>query len=566
MANGRLRRAARILVVAAIGTAFVSVPATQAAAANQTVNGGFEAGNTSGWTCTSATVVSSPVHSGTRALSGTPTGSSEARCSQTVSVVPSSSYTLSAFVQGSYVFIGATGTGTTDPSNWTPSAPTYTQLSTSFTTGASTTSVTIFVHGWYGQPTYFADDIVLDGAGGGGGPTPTVPGTPGGLRVTGTTADSVSLAWNTASGTVSGYNVYRDGARVDTVTGTSTTVGGLSASTTFNFQVSAFNSAGESPRSATVPGTTQPGGGGGPLPGGNLPAHFLTGYWHNFNNGSTTMRLSSVPAQYDLIAVAFADATGTPGAVTFNVDPGLSSALGGYTNAQLAADVRTLQGQGRKVIISVGGQNGTVSVSSSTAATNFANSLFGLMQQFGFNGVDIDLENGVNAQFMGQALRQLRSMAGSGLIITMAPQTLDMQSTGTQYFQLALNIKDILTVVHTQYYNSGSMLGCDQGVYSQATVNFMTALACIQLEGGLRPDQVALGLPATSRAAGGGFQSPTNVNNALNCLARGQNCGSFRPPRTYPGIRGAMTWSINWDATNGNSFANTVGPFLDTLP
>ncbi|MEV4926028.1 hypothetical protein AB0L03_24935, partial [Streptomyces roseoverticillatus] len=27
--------------------------------------------------------------------------------------------------------------------------------------------------------------------------------------------------------------------------------------------------------------------------------------------------------------------------------------------------------------------------------------------------------------------------------------------------------------------------------------------------------------------------------------AKGTNCGSFKPSRTYPGIRGAMTWSTN---------------------
>nr|WTA71254.1 hypothetical protein OHB51_13285 [Micromonospora sp. NBC_00855] len=30
--------------------------------------------------------------------------------------------------------------------------------------------------------------------------------------------------------------------------------------------------------------------------------------------------------------------------------------------------------------------------------------------------------------------------------------------------------------------------------------------------------------------------------------------------------RGAMTWSVNWDVTNGKRFANTVGPHLDALP
>ena len=134
-----------------------------------------------------------------------------------------------------------------------------------------------------------------------------------------------------------------------------------------------------------------------------------------------------------------------------------------------------------------------------------------------------------------------------------------MQSTGTAYFQLALNIKDILTIVNTQYYNSGSHARLrPAGATARARENFMTALACIQLQGGLRPDQVALGLPASSPRRGGGYVSPSLVNNALDCLAAGTSCGSFVPPSTWPTIRGAMTWSINWDASNGYAFANTV--------
>ncbi|GAB2960635.1 hypothetical protein GCM10027280_56790 [Micromonospora polyrhachis] len=312
--------------------------------------------------------------------------------------------------------------------------------------------------------------------------------------------------------------------------------------------------------SPTTPPPTDP-------PTDGLPRHFLTGYWHNFVNPAVELRLRDVPADYDLVAVAFADATSTPGAVTFHVDPGLSAAVGGYTNADFKADVAALHARGKKVIISVGGEAGRVSVNDANSAVNFSNTVYQLIQEYGFDGVDIDLENGLNPTYMAQALRSLRSRVGSGLIITMAPQTIDMQSPSVSYFKLALDIKDILTVVHTQFYNSGAMLGCDQNAaYSQGTVNFMTALACIQLEAGLRPDQVALGLPAGPGAAGGGVVAPALVNQGLDCLARATNCGSFRPPRTYPGIRGAMTWSINWDVANGNNFARTVKPHLATLP
>ncbi|MER7458619.1 cellulose binding domain-containing protein [Micromonospora sp. NPDC126480] len=315
----------------------------------------------------------------------------------------------------------------------------------------------------------------------------------------------------------------------------------------------------------TAPPTTAPPTSPPPVTG--LPKHILTGYWHNFDNPAVELRLRDVPAEYDVVAVAFAEATATPGAVTFAVDPGLSAALGGYTDADFSADVRTLQSRGKKVIISVGGETGRVAVNDAASAVAFSDSVHALIQRYGFDGVDIDLENGLNPTYMGQALRSLRAKVGSRLIIAMAPQTIDMQNPATSYFKLALDIKDILTVVNTQFYNSGSMLGCDNNAaYSQGTVNFIVALACIQLEAGLRPDQVGLGLPAGAGAAGGGIVAPSVVNAALDCLTRGTNCGSFRPPRTYPGLRGAMTWSVNWDVTNGNNFARTVGPHLDTLP
>ncbi|GII60803.1 hypothetical protein Skr01_08880 [Sphaerisporangium krabiense] len=389
----------------------------------------------------------------------------------------------------------------------------------------------------------------------------SVPGKPGTPTAT-AGATSIALSWSASSGTVTGYRVYEGTTQKAQVTGTSATVGSLGSCESHTYTVKAYNAQGESPASDAVTATTT-----GCTTGGPLPKHFLTGYWHNFVNPAVELKLSAVPNDYDLIAIAFAEATSTPGQLSFQLDPALATAVGGYTEAEFKADIQSLHARGKKVILSVGGEAGRVQVGSSSAATAFADSAYALMQSYGFDGVDIDLENGLNATYMADALRKLRAKAGADLIITMAPQTIDMQSTGMTYFQLALAIKDILTVVHTQFYNSGSMLGCDQSqAYSQGTVNFMTALACIQLENGLRPDQVALGLPAGPGAAGGGVVSPGLVNQALDCLATKTNCGSFVPPRTYPGIRGAMTWSINWDASNNWNFSRTIKPHLATLP
>ncbi|WP_200955975.1 glycosyl hydrolase family 18 protein [Oerskovia sp. Root918] len=293
------------------------------------------------------------------------------------------------------------------------------------------------------------------------------------------------------------------------------------------------------------------------------PGHqWLTGYWHNFNNGSVVMPLSDIPAAYNLVAVAFADnLTGTPGGITFNLS---SAELNGYTVPQFKADIAAIRAQGRKVILSVGGEKGNVIVSNATEAKNFADTAYGLMQEYGFDGVDIDLEHGINATYMSSALHQLSAKAGPNLIIAMAPQTIDYQATSMGYYQLTLAIKDILTIVNTQYYNSGAMMGCNQQVYSQGSIDFLTSLSCIQLEMGLRPDQVGIGVPAVQAAAGGGYQPIANVIKAVDCLETGTGCGTFKPATPYGKIGGVMTWSINWDKKNNYALATAVGARLGT--
>ena len=100
-----------------------------------------------------------------------------------------------------------------------------------------------------------------DGSGGGGGDT-TAPSVPGGLRSTGVTSSSVSLAWTASTDNVgvSGYDVYRGTTLAATVSGPSATVTGLAASTAYSFQVAARDAAGNvSGRSAAVSATTSDG-------------------------------------------------------------------------------------------------------------------------------------------------------------------------------------------------------------------------------------------------------------------------------------------------------------------
>ncbi|MEV5663636.1 chitinase [Streptomyces flaveolus] len=556
--------------------------AARAADADLARNGGFESG-LDGWTCTAGTTVTSPVHGGTSALKATPAGADNARCAQTVTVKPDSAYTLSGYVRGTYVYLGASGTGTTDVSTWAQSAPDWQRLTTTFRTGPTTTKVTVYTHGWYGTGAYHADDISLTGP---GGETGQPPAAPAGLTAGSVTSSSVALSWSPVPGATS-YAVYRDGARVRTVTGTSATVTGLTPSTAYAFQVAAVNDAGESARSATVTATTAQGSDGG---GSGLPAHALVGYLHaSFANGSGYTRMADVPDSWDVIDLAFGEPTSvTSGDIRFTRCP-VTACPNVESDAEFKAAIKAKQAAGKKVLISIGGQNGQVQLSTTGARDLFVSSVSKIIDEYGLDGLDIDFEghslslNADDTDFRNpktpvivnliSALKTLKAKYGDGFVLTMAPETFFVQNgyqfygTGKwggqdprcgAYLPVIHALRDDLTLLHVQDYNSGPIMGLDNQYHSMGGADFHIAMTDMLLTGfpvagdannvfpPLRPDQVAIGMPASTNA-GNGHVSPAEVTKALNCLTRKTDCGSYATHGTWPGLRGLMTWSINWD-------------------
>ncbi|MER6507360.1 glycosyl hydrolase family 18 protein [Nonomuraea sp. NPDC001636] len=111
-----------------------------------------------------------------------------------------------------------------------------------------------------------SNQITATTTGGGGGDDKTPPTVPGSLRSTGVSNNSVSLAWNASTDNVAvtGYEIYRGGTLVTTVTGTTYNDTGLSANTSYNYTVRARDAAGNrSADSNQITATTTGGGGGG---------------------------------------------------------------------------------------------------------------------------------------------------------------------------------------------------------------------------------------------------------------------------------------------------------------
>ena len=582
----------KLLTAAIAALVLVAVSAPPAAAANLLTNAGFESGTLSGWSCSGGSVVTSPVRSGSHALAGNATASDNARCTQTVSVIPNTAYTVSAWVRGNPVYLGVTG----GPSTWT-GASTYTQLSLTFTSAANQTSAQLYLHGWYGAGTYNADDVVLDGPGGGTPGTPAVPGNPSLGTVT---ASSVTLSWPAVTG-ATGYRVYEGSAVRATTSGTSATISGLATCSTHTYTVAAYNAVGESGRSGPVTATTSG------CQQADLPRHALIGYLHSsFANGSGYIRMADVPSSWDIVNLAFGEpTTPTSGDIRFTLCP-VAECPNVESESEFTAAIRAKQAAGKKVLISIGGANGQVQLTSTAARDAFVNSVSSIIDRYGLDGLDIDFEghslylNAGDTDFRNpttpvvvnliSALRTLKSRYGSDFILTMAPETFFVQvgyqfyggagggdnRTGS-YLPVIHAMRDALTVLHVQDYNSGPVMGLDNQYHNMGGADFHIAMTDMVKAGfpvantghtfpGLREDQIAFGLPAAV-SAGNGYTAPAQVHQALNCLARNQNCGGYTlRGGASPAIRGLMTWSINWDRYYNWEFQNSHRPFLNGLP
>ncbi|MEU6809823.1 carbohydrate binding domain-containing protein [Streptomyces sp. NPDC046831] len=453
---GRHRR--RVLaLLASAGLALagaVALPGT-AHAANVLTNPGFESGGLSPWSCTGnlGSVVSSPAHSGSKALAGAVSSSDIAQCGQTVAVQPNTTYRLSGWVRGSYVYLGVNG----GPSTWTSSPSAYSQLSVSFTTGATQTSATVYVHGWYAQGTYYADDISLDGPGGGGSDT-QAPTAPTGLTSTGRTSSSVSLKWNASTDNVgvSAYDVYSGGNRVLSVSGTTATVGGLSPSTGYTFTVKARDAAGNaSAASNAVTVTTEAGTGGGT--GFKQAAPYLYLGWGDPPSATSVMSATGIK----WYTMAFMLDSGGCNPAWDGSRP-----LTGGTDQNVINQIRSAGGD---IVPSFGGWSGSKLGANCSSASALAAALQKVIDAYGLKAVDMDIENTdefENEAVQAKILTALKTVKannpGLKTIITFGTTTTGPTYYGNRLIEQAKSLNadiDVFTVMPFDFGGGADMYG-----------------------------------------------------------------------------------------------------------
>lgn len=282
-----------------------------------------------------------------------------------------------------------------------------------------------------------------------------------------------------------------------------------------------------------------------------------------------------------------------------NADGSLKLTNADYTqNNPTPEEVAAAKAQGKKVLLSIGGAADQLYLTSQSHEDNFVNSFIAIATEYGLDGIDIDTEKGLStnpdtlihadnpqysADHLVRAIRRIKAHFGPDFLLTMAPETAHTIGANTPtnwlgsinwgvYLPLINELRNEISWVQMQYYNTGSMPGIDRNrFFDSATQDGLVAWTEAMIEGfdiastgtrylGLPQEKVVIGLPASgsSSAAGSGYTDPAIVKAAIKCLRTLQCGGGYTPAKAYPNLGGVMAWSAKEDELVNYFFSNGV--------
>ena len=342
----------------------------------------------------------------------------------------------------------------------------------------------------------------------------------------------VNLTWGYSGSTLTNYTLRRGGTVIASPAAGATSYNdtGLTAGTTYTYTLTGNFSAGGTTNTASVSKTT--------TGGSSLPSKLVGAYWQMYQ-GPTVAEVTSSAPEYNIQYAAFALGNGGGGTATFN--PVFQSA------ASFKTDMAASKAQGCKWLISIGGGvpvGSQVFIRNQTEANQLVASLKNIVDEYGFQGVDFDLENGPSGwspQYMTSVATQLKAHYGNQFIISIVPRPYE-----GFYYDTAVMMGSACDLVQLQFYDNPS------------TSNTTWLRQWIR-------DKVNeivnnYGIPASKIVIGCITYYP-EYGNGSNTVAVYRDA-FLELEAIYPDLRGVFIWESSLDKLKAWNFAKTMGPVV----
>ncbi|CAI0754414.1 Chitinase D precursor [Serratia proteamaculans] len=292
----------------------------------------------------------------------------------------------------------------------------------------------------------------------------------------------------------------------------------------------------------------------------------MMGFWHNWAAGASdgyqqgqfaNMNLTDIPAEYNVVAVAFMKGDGIPTFKPYNL-----------SDTEFRRQVGVLNSQGRAVLISLGGADAHIELKTGDE-DKLANEIIRLVETYGFDGLDIDLEQAAigaanNKTVLPAALKKVKAhyaAEGKNFIVSMAPEFPYLRTNGT-YLDYITALEGYYDFIAPQYYNQGgdgiwvdeanggkgAWITQNNDAMKEDFLYYLTESLVTGTRGYTKipSAKFVIGLPTNNDAAATGYV--VDKMAVYNAFARLDAKGLS--------IKGLMTWSVNWD--NGKSKAGVA--------
>jgi hypothetical protein len=274
-----------------------------------------------------------------------------------------------------------------------------------------------------------------------------------------------------------------------------------------------------------------------PPPTGALPPKLIGAYWHMWQ-GPNVSEITANATNYNIQYASFAMGSDGNGNVAFN--PVFQS------GASLKNDITASKAAGSKWLISIGGGGDhTIRLLNETHATNMFNSLVGIIDSYGFQGIDYDLECGAtcfNPDAAASLAQKLKTKYGSNFVISAAPRPYEARSSSSIYTSFALKAGNNLDIFGLQFYDFPETRNT-----AQLTSIINNDIATV----------VGHGIPSSKILIGA--ITYTQYNLGWNTVDVYKNI-FLQQEQKYPDLRGVFIWDSSFDKKENWSFSRVMGP------